>query len=574
MQNRRPTVSFRPKVYLTWLYKRWKGVFVIKIRQFRLALNSWSVLSIVFVILLLLPNLNILINVFKAPNENWIHIKRFLLQEYVTNTLLLVSFTGLFSVLCGISLAWLVAVYDFPLRSFLKWGLILPLAIPPYIAAYTYNGLLNYTGVIQTFLRNEFNIHLNQKYVDLMSVEGAIFIFTMFLFPYVYTITRDFLEKQSASLIENARVLGRSPMEIFLFVILPVSRAAIVGGASLVILEVLNDYGVVQYFGVTTFSTAIFKTWFGLGDVESSIKLSALLLLVVFGVLLLERVLRGRRKYSYTTAKVRPISRIRLKGAKAALASVYSFAIFGLGFLIPLLQLIHWAFLTYKNILSVDFGRLILNTLLTALLASAIIAVVALVIANYGRMNESFAGKICARLTVVGYSIPGAVIAIGVIVFFVALDNNLFWFYQLINPDSAKLVLSTSLAMLIFAYVIRFLAIGFNAVETGFEKVGKRFFEASRMLGMSVTETFFKIDVKMIRPAIVSGFILVLVDIMKELPLTLLLRPFNYDTLATKVYQYANDEMIREASIPSLIIIFISAVSIYFFNQVVDRGER
>jgi iron(III) transport system permease protein len=547
---------------------------LIKVRELKSNLNMWGILSFIFVTLVILPNINIFANIFNAPNENWYHIKEYLLKDYIVNSSILIIFTGILTILIGVSLAWMISVYDFPCRGFFKWGLVLPLAIPPYIGAYTYNGILNYTGVIQTFLRNSFNIYVDQKYFNVMSMKGSIFVFTMFLFPYVYIITKSFLEKQSAALIENARVLGRNSFEIFIYVVLPISRAAIVGGVSLVILEVLNDYGVVKYFGVPTFSTAIFKTWFAMGDIDSAVKLSAILMVFVFGILIVEKLLRGRKKFSYTTTKIRPITRMKLEGAKGTWAFIYASSIFGLGFLIPTLQLIHWTLLTYHKILNAKFLGLMLNSLWIALFSSLFIVVIAVVIANNCRIKEGLLSKVYSKVTTVGYSIPGAIIAIGVIVFFVGLDNNLYGFYKMINPNSKKLLLSTSIAMLIFAYMIRFLAIGYNSIESGFEKVGKKFFEASRTLGMDVTETFFKVDFKMIKPAMISAFLLVFVDILKELPLTLILRPFNFNTLATKSFEYASDEMIHEAAISSLIIIIISFVSIYFFYKVGDKEEK
>ena len=204
-------------------------------------------------------------------------------------------------------MAWFIAAYDFPFKKFFKWGMILPLAIPPYIGAYTYHGILNYTGIIQSTLRNSFAIEVNQKYFNIMTIPGAIFIFTSFLFPYVFIITRSFLERQSASLVENARLLGRNSFEIFFRIVLPISRGAIIGGVSLVILEVLNDYGVVKYFGIPTFSSAIFQTWFGMGDIGSAIKLSIILMSFVIIILMLEKLLRGRKKFSFTNSKIRPL---------------------------------------------------------------------------------------------------------------------------------------------------------------------------------------------------------------------------------------------------------------------------
>ncbi len=542
-------------------------------RNLRKNLNMWAILSFVFITLVLIPNINIFINLFNPANENWTHIKEYLLKDYIINSLILVSITGFFTVIIGTSLSWIISLYDFPLRRFFKWGLILPLAIPPYIAAYTYNGLLNYTGVIQSFLRNNFHIKVNQKYFDLMNIQGAIFIFTLFLFPYVYIITKSFLEKQSSALIENARVLGRKPLDIFFSVVLPISRGAIIGGVSLVILEVLNDYGVVSYYGVPAFSTAIFKTWFSMGDIDSAVRLSAILMAFVFIILVLEKLLRGRKKYSFTTSKVRPISRIRLEGIKAFLAFSYIFIVFLLSFLIPALQLVHWTTLTYKKILNIKFFEFMISSLSVALIASLIIVVIAIIIANYNRINDNVLSKIYSKITVIGYSIPGAVIAIGVIVMFIGLDKSLYGIYKLFNPDTGKLVLSTSIVMLIFAYIIRFLAIGYNSIESGFDKVGIKFYEASRMLGNGITKTFLKVDFPMIKPAIVSGLLLVFVDILKELPLTLILRPFNFNTLATKSYEYANDEMIHEAAISSVIIILISAISIYLFYKIGDKED-
>ncbi|KJS23217.1 MAG: iron ABC transporter [Clostridiaceae bacterium BRH_c20a] len=537
-------------------------------------LNAWSVLSFIFIMLIILPNLNILGGIFSPANENWQHIKTFLLQDYIINTLKLVVFAGIFTILLGTSLSWLISAFDFPLRNFFKWSLVLSLAIPPYIAAYTYNGLLNYTGIIQTFLRSTLHLQINQKYFDIMSEKGAIFIFTMCLFPYVYTITQAFLEKQSAALIENARILGRSPLEIFFYIIIPVSRAAIVGGTSLVILEVLNDYGVVKYFGIPTFSTAIFQTWFAFGDIDSAIRLSAVLLLMVFVILFLEKILRGRKKFSFTTTKIRPITRQKLIGIKGMIAFSYCLIVFSLGFLIPTLQLIYWSLLTYEKILNAKFLSLLANTVFISLLAAGLIVIIAVVIANYCRISGGTAAKIYSKVTTLGYSIPGAVIAIAVIVFFINLDHRLYWLYKFLNPETGKLILSTSLVMLTFAYVIRFLAIGFNSIESGFEKNGVGFFEASRTLGMNITETFWKIDLPMIKPAVISGFLLVFVDILKELPLTLILRPFNFDTLATKAFEYANDEMIHEASIASLFIIAVSIIAIYFFYKTGDKEAK
>jgi len=411
--------------------------------------NIWTWLSIGIVILILVPNATILVNFFTQKAESWDHIQSYILPDLLTNTGALLFFTGLLTIVMGTSLAWLVAAYDFPMRRFFKWGLILPLAIPPYIAGYTYNGILNYTGVIQTTLRNHWDIEVNQAFFDILNLPGAVGIFTLFLYPYVYTMTYSYLSQQSATLIENARLLGRSATEIYIRIIIPISRGAIVGGVSLVLLEVLNDYGVVKYFGI----------------------------------------------------------------------------------------------------------------------------LFAIVIGNFARMHQGIMARSFARVTILGYSIPGAVIAVGISTVFIQLDKTLFDVYEALGIN-ASLHLSTSLFMLISAYVIRFLAIGYNSIEAGFDKIGTTFTEASRTLGMNITKSFFKVDLPMMKGPLISGFMLAFIEILKELPLTLILRPFNFDTLSTKAFQYASDEQIHEAALPSLVIILVSGLAIYFFYHVLEKEPK
>ncbi|WP_081772974.1 ABC transporter permease [Bacillus sp. EB01] len=533
-------------------------------------LNIWSLLSLAFVTIIIIPNLIIGVQLFTEPNENWEHIKEYLLKDYIRNTLVIIFFTAIATTIVGTSLAWLVAMYDFPLKKFLKWALILPLAIPPYIAAYTYHGIVNYTGVIQTTLRNSFDITVNQQYFNIMNIQGAVFIFTVTLFPYVYTITKSFFQNQSSSMIENARLLGGGPLRIFFRVALPISKASIVGSVTLVILEVLNDYGVVSYFGIQTFSTSIFRTWYGMKDLDSALKLAGSLMLLVIIVLVLEKVLQGRKRYSFSTTKVRPVQPKKLKGMKAWLVCAYTFGIFSIAFIIPFLQLVRWAFMTYEKVLNKDFLILAYNSIYVAAIASIIIVIIGLVIANFTRMNSGIAAKLVSRVTTLGYSIPGAAIAIAFITIFLWLDTTNKHLLLKIGLVPT-IVWRTTLAMLISAYIIRFLAIGYNSIESGFEKVGNSFTEASRMLGASTMKTFFKVDLPLVKGAVLSGFILVFVDILKELPLTLFLQPFNFSTLATQAFKYANDERVQEASLASLIIILFSAIFIFFFHKLADK---
>ena len=538
-------------------------------RNIKKEFNGWWVISLVGAVVILLPILFIFSAIFQEPNENWLHIRQYLLSNYVANTLILVGLTSIFTAFLGVTLAWLIAAYDFPLRRFFRWGLILPLAIPTFIATYTYRTMLGFTGVIQSTLRNQFDYRINPEWLTVAGIPGAIFIFTLFLYPYVYMITRAFLESQSTSYIESARLLGRKPLSVFFRVVLPLSRPAIIGGTVLVIYEVLGDYGVTSFLGIHTISTAIFQTWFRMYDVDSAMRLAAWLMVIIVGIFILERLLRQRRRY-HLSNKSRPLVPVKLKGFKGIAAFIYCGAVFLVGFLIPLVQLIAWAIMTFDKVWNSAFFTLIYQTLYVAIISTVMILILSVVVANINRSHSTFS-FILSKSVTTGYSIPGPIIAIGVLAVFISLDNWLAPLYSYMRLGEAPLILSLSLIMLIVGYFIRFMATGYNAVEVGFEKVGTKYWEASRMLGLGVTKTFFKVDFPLIKGSIISGFVLTFVEICKELPLALLLRPFNFETLATKTYQYANDEQIYEASISSLLIIAISILSVVILQMIGKR---
>ncbi|WP_064203001.1 ABC transporter permease [Brevibacillus brevis] len=544
-------------------------------RSLRRKLNGWVTLSVIGAFLALLPSLYIFFGLFQKQNENWQHIQEYMLLDYALQSLWLVLGTGACTIIVGVTLAWLVAAYDFPLRRFFSFAFVLPLAIPPYIAAYTYGSMLSYTGSIQTTLRETFGLTLDQRYFDIMSMKGAIFIFTLFLFPYVYLITKTFLEKQSAVFIENARLLGKNQAHIFFRIVLPMSQAAIVGGASLVAFEVLNDFGVTKHFGIQSFTAAIFKTWFGMYDVESAIRLSAWLMTLIIGIFIVERLVRKRKKYSSPTNRSTPLTRRKLRGIPMYAAVIFGLVIVTFSFVIPVGQLIVWATWTYGEVLNETFWKLLSNTLFISCISITILMLLAVTVANVIRFSRgSIFAVALTRLISMGYSIPGAVLSIGVMAVVMSIDKELGSFYSWLGLGANKLVLSMSLFMLTFAYIIRFLAVGFNAVEAGFEKTGNRYSEAARMLGMSMTRTFFKVDLPLIKGAVFTGFILVFMEIVKELPLTLLLRPYNFETLATKAYQYASDEQIHQAAIPSLCIIAVGIVSVIFYHWLGERQAK
>lgn len=536
------------------------------VRAIKRQWSGWLVISLLGAAVVLLPLLPILLALFQAPNENWQQIKQYLLTDYILNSIWLVAAVGGLTVTIGLSLAWLVTAYDFPGRRFFRWALLLPLALPPYIAAYTYTNMFSYTGIVQRTLRLTFGLQPNPKWFGIVSMRGAIFVLTLCLFPYIYLITRTFLERQSASYIENALLLGHRGPSIFFRVVLPVARPAIVGGLILVLFEVLSDYGVTSYYGIPTFSTAIFQTWFGMYDVDSALRLAAWLMIVVISLFLVERLVRQNRRFSATTSRSRPLVPRRLRGIHAWIAVAFCGLILALAFVIPVLQLAVWATWTYRAILSPAFLIMTVRTLLLGLGATGLILTLAVIVANVQRTHANPFTRSLARLVTAGYSVPGAIIGMGVLAFFIGLDRFLAPLYA--GPGRPPLLLSMSIVMLVVAYLVRFMATGFNAIEAGFEKVGPRYMEVARTFGYGMTRTFFRVDLPLLKGALLSGALLTMVEIVKELPLALLLRPFNFTTLATQAYQYASDEKIHEAAVPSLFIIGLSMVAVGALHRV------
>ncbi|PIC80245.1 iron ABC transporter [Sporosarcina sp. P18a] len=535
----------------------------IWLREIRRRANSWFIITMLGALVIIMPVAYVVLSFFQPTGENWEHIKEFLLADYVKGSVILVGSVGFLSTTIGLVLAWIVAAYEFPLRKQFKWLLIIPLAIPPYIAAYTYSTMTSYTGVIQSLFRNYFDYQFTPGTIEIMSLRGAVFVLTLFLYPYVYMIALNYFEKQSASYIESAKTLGLNGFQMFFRLGLPIARPAIIAGSMLVIFEVLSDYGVASFFGVRTISTAIFQTWFGMYDINAAMRLAAWLLVIILGIFMLERFLRKGRKYDTNVTQSRPLARKKLRGWTAWLASLSCSIVFFSAFLIPFVQLIYWSLKTYEKVWRADFITLITNSLVAALIGALIISFFAILAARTINLYPSASSNLLARIMTSGYAVPGAVVAIGVLALFITLDEKLAFIYpKLLDVESGSLVLSMSIAMLITGYVIRFMAQGFNSVESGYTKVPPSYREASFLLGRSMTYTFWKVEFPLLRGSILIGFALAFLEIMKELPLTLLLRPFNFDTLATRTYQYAIDERIYEAAPSSLLLICLSILSV------------
>lgn len=508
-----------------------------------------------------LPFVLLLTNVSTPPSEHWEYVSSHMLTTYIRETAIVASGSVAIAAVLALTLAWCVGMYSFPGKRFFEIALFLPLAIPSYIAAYTYDGLLGYTGFVQATLRNHLDFNINSLGIAVPPMAYAIFVFAITLYPYIYMFVLAFLKNQSASLVENAILLGGGQARVFFRVMLPLLWPSLLAGGTLVFLEVLNDFGVTSHFGVHTFTTAIFSAWFGMGEVDSAIKLAVMLLAFVLAILLVCKFLQRGQKYHTVSSKEKWLHAKPLATAPALFVTALCLGATLIAFAIPVAQMAVWASLTWRDTLGPVLTS-VWQTLYIGGLATAAIMILAAATANAGRAFRGKFSRLVSQGTSIGYAIPAAVLSIGVIMLFANVDKAAAWLYPIMKSKP----ISLTAAMLVYAYVVRFFSIGYQAVDNGYTKIGNIYTEASRTLGRGVTQTFFRVDLPLIRNAIISGSVLVFVDIIKELALTLTLRPFNFDTLGTKTYEYANNEAIPETSVPSLIIISISAAFILFMQ--------
>ncbi|MBN2794143.1 MAG: iron ABC transporter permease [Clostridia bacterium] len=510
---------------------------------------------------IVLPSVFIFIKLFHPVTESWLHIKKYVLADYLGNSLVLVVGVSMITGVLGTFFAWSLSNYKWKYGLLLENLLFLPMAIPPYIAGYIYGGIFTPFGTLDRIFDK---IGVKGFRIDILSTGGAIFVFSLFLMPYVLLVSKGFFEKLPKTIEESSRLLGRGSLETFIRVVLPMARGSLVGGIVLVILEVLNDYGLVRYFGIPTFSTAIYQTWFGMSDVDGAVRLAASLMSIVIIILLIEQFLRGKGRLSQARA-------VADRGVKKEASKSYRI-VFGLfssiylifALIIPITQLSWWASVAKQTSIMRRFGSILFNTISVGLIVTVLVVIAGVLIGNLSRLRPGILSKVYARIVILGYSIPASIIAIGVLVTFISIDRSLGVLYDVM--DLKNLFLSSSKFILIFALTIRFMAIGFNNIESGFSKMGKKYYEASKLLGRGEWHTFRYVDFPILKPAIISAGILTFVDVLKELPLTLILRPYNFDTLATRVYTYAGDEMIHEASVYSLMIIGVSVVALIILS--------
>ncbi|CUS48474.1 MAG: ABC-type iron(III) uptake system permease component FbpB [Idiomarinaceae bacterium HL-53] len=503
------------------------------------------------------------------------HLWQYVIGEYVLHTLMLMVGVGLLVTLLGVSSAWLTTACNFKGVTWLRWALLLPLAMPAYITAYTYSGMLSFEGSVQSLLRALFNWDFGDYYFpEIRSLTGAILVLSFVLFPYVYLITRAAFLEQSRATMEASRVLGLSPWRSFWRVALPMARPAIATGVTLALMETLADYGTVQFYGVTTFTTGIFRTWYGMGDPVGALQLASILLSAVVILMVVERISRRQSKYHNGNRGSQPARPFELNGWKAVAAFSACFLPVLIGFILPALQLMAWSFRHLDTWLDPNFHQLIRNSIFLALLASLLTVLIALWFC-YGKRRQPTAWtRLSVNFASVGYAIPGVVVAVGVIVPFAWFDQQLIALSKSLFGINPGLVLSGTILALLFAYLVRFLSVSIQTVDSGLAQISPAMDESGRILGLKSSQVLTRIHFPLLKTSLLTAGILVFVDVLKELPATLILRPFNFNTLAVRAYEMAGDERLAQAGPAALMIVIAGLIPVILLSRAIQARHQ
>lgn len=538
--------------------------------------HSMGLATIFFIgLLFALPLLVIFGYLFVPAFDIWQHLIETVLVDYVINSAILMVGVGLLTLFGGVSCAWLVTMCSFKGRAFFEWALLLPMAMPAYIIAYTYTGLLDSGGIVQSAIRNIWDLNYGEYYFpQVRSLGGAVLMLALVLFPYLYLLTRATFLNQSLCVLEVSRSLGHGAWRTFAMLALPLARPSIIAGLSLVLMEVLADYGTVHYFGISTFSTGIFRTWQGLGSDAGAAQLSALLLCFIFALVVVEVKSRKKAKFHDTSQRHQNIKPIPLTGYKAWLAIGFCAIPVIFGFLLPAIQLLLWCIEVAAIQINFRFLILFYNSLLLAFITACCAVGIAVILAYGQRVLSNRLIGLTVSLVGLGYAIPGTVLAVGVLIPLAFVDNRIDGFMRAQFNISTGLLLSGTLVGLVFAYLVRFLTLSLRGVQSGLIRIKPTLDDAGRALGHSPRSILSKIHLPLLKGSLWTAFLLVFVDVLKELPITLVLRPFNYNTLAVRAYELASDERLAEAAPASLAIVVAGILPVIMISRSITKTRK
>jgi iron(III) transport system permease protein len=532
--------------------------------------------ALVVALLMTMPIASVVGNVFTpGTSGTWSHLASTVLPDYIATTLWLSAGVGVLATVIGVSTAWLVTQLDFAGRRFFEWALLLPLAMPAYVMAYAYTDLLQFTGPVQTALRGVCGAAPGGwRFPDVRSLGGAVLMFAFVLYPYVFMLARTAFLERSGAVIEAGRSLGLSAWQSFWRLSLPMTRPAIAAGAALVLMETLADYGTVSYFGVQTFTTGIYRAWFTLGDRAAAAQLSACLLGFVVILLALEQQSRGHARYHSSgsrrsTERARPLVGWRAVGAITACALPLV-----LGFLLPAGVLLHLAVTDGDAQWGPRYFRLASNSMLVAGLTAALALAAALAVAFARRLEPTAATRFAHGIAGWGYAVPGSVIAVGLLIPLARLDNALVQWLQANFGLATGLLLTGSIAALVLACLVRFLSAALQSVDSALGRVTPHMEDAARSLGLTPSATMRRVHLPLMRRGLLTAGLLVFIEVMKELPATLVMRPFNFDTLATQAYTLASDERLAEASTATIAIVVVGLLPMIVLCRQIARERR
>jgi len=532
---------------------------------------TWPKVSI-FVSLLVLMPIAALVWSASNPEENvWGHLVNSVLPIYIINSVILMVGVGVGVIVVGTGTAWLIAMCKFPGHKLFSWMLILPLAMPAYVIAYVYTDILEYSGPLQSSLRTFFGWKSSQDYwfPEIRSHTGAIILLSLVLYPYVYALARAAFLEQSASMLEVGRTLGRNALQNFVSISLPLARPAIVIGTTLALMETLSDFGTVDYFAVRTLTSGIFDVWFGMENRGGAAQIALVLLSFVVLLVWLESSSRRQQRVHNTWKKTASI-KVHLNGWHSYAAIIFCLFPVFFGFILPTVFLVAYVLHNVELLWLGNYLEYALNSIILASAAAIICMVMGIFLGYSSRLSNNWIVKIAVRMSTFGYALPGAALAIGLLIAFGGINSLCNQTWQFLFNTSPGFFLGGGLVALLFAYTIRFLAIGVGSAESGLGKVTPNMDMASRTLGHGPASTLCKIHIPLLKSSLITGCVLIFVDTMKELSATLILRPFNFETLATFVYQYASDELLQECAPAALTIVLAGLVPVILLNMVID----
>ncbi|MDP7167094.1 MAG: iron ABC transporter permease [Nitrospinota bacterium] len=519
--------------------------------------DVWTIGTVFFAAVIAAPILTVLILAVSSSGDIWNHLASTVLPRYIRTTLGLMAGAGAGTAVIGVASAWLVTLCRFPGRRVFEWALLLPMAMPAYVVAYVYTDILEYAGPVQELLRQVFGWSSGRDYwfPEIRSLGGAAAMMTLVLYPYVYLLARIAFLQQSACVLEASRTLGLGPWRSFFSVALPLARPSIVIGVSLVLMESLNDFGTVDFFSVETLTAGIYDVWLNMNNTAGAAQLATVSLAFVLALIGAEKWSRRSQRFYTTSSKYRPLPNYRLKGSRAAIAFAVCLLPVAFGFLVPAGVLLNYAARFYEESLSANFLTYAGNSLMLSSISAALAALLGLFMAYGVRINGSPLLVAASRLASIGYAVPGAVLAVGVMIPLARADAAIDGLMRNLFGIPARLLLSGTIVAVTYGYLVRFLTLSYGTAESSLAKITPNMDDASRTLGMSPGRTLRRVHFPLIRGSVLAAAILVFVDCMKELPMTIILRPFNYGTLATQVHQFASDELLEESALGALAIV-------------------